>query len=140
MLYITGLQALNLNCSLKTFGDWHQSSLSWKVLDFVESEDSFYGDYGLEVNCHIPCHEGSFLVANHLRAILDLLLRQEFSILQGMRYNFIGVDLYDEEFFNLVYCMHVLPYWSKIDEFMRNEYFMKWVRFMEVNNGGKLAV
>lgn len=136
MLYITGLQALNLNCSLSTSGDWHQSAISWRNLDLCESDCSFYKNYGIEIYNHVPGHVGTFYVANHLRAILDLLLRQEFSILQGMREDFIGTDEYDDEFLELVYHMRVLWFWPAIDRFMEKEYLFKWAVFKEIKENG----
>ena len=48
MKYITGVHALNLPCSLLTCGDWHSPSLQWERLRFSESNDSVFGDYGIE--------------------------------------------------------------------------------------------
>ena len=40
MQYLSGIHALNLQCSLDTSGDWHQSALRWKDLDWRESDGS----------------------------------------------------------------------------------------------------
>lgn len=66
MKYITGIHALNLRCSLETCGDWHQPGIQWKNLTIRESEDSVFGDYGIEDNSLVPDHPGTHKVANHI--------------------------------------------------------------------------
>ena len=48
MQYITGQHALNIPCPLLTCGDWHQSAIQWKYPLFRNSNDSVFGDYGIE--------------------------------------------------------------------------------------------
>ena len=48
MQYLSGIHALNLQCSLDTSGDWHQSAFRWKDLDWRESDGSLWGDYGID--------------------------------------------------------------------------------------------
>lgn len=79
MKYITGLQALNLTCSLDTTGDWHQPCLDWSHLSLWDTDTAFYKDYGIEENSHVPEHPGEiFKVANHIRALLDMLYAKDF--------------------------------------------------------------
>ena len=118
MQYITGIHALNLPCNLETSGDWHQSAIQWSHPQLRESDVSFYGSYGLEEGHHIPEHKDTYIVANTIRALLDLLYEQNFCIAQGMNKDFICNDYYDNEVFSKVYEMHVIPYWSKINDFM----------------------
>lgn len=74
MKYITGYKALNLPCSLETTGDWHQSSMDWENIVFSNSEDSIFGDFGIEYCYSVPNHIGEKIAtANTLRAILDLM-------------------------------------------------------------------
>jgi len=73
MRYITGIHALNLPCSLLTSGDWHQSGLRWEKITYRDTEDSIFGDWGIEQCSVVPKHEGTYAVANHIRALLDLL-------------------------------------------------------------------
>ncbi|MDR2611320.1 MAG: hypothetical protein LBG06_00220 [Deltaproteobacteria bacterium] len=73
------MQALNVPCSLGTTGDWHASALSWKRLDLRETDGSVFGDYGLETGRAVPCREGTYTVANHIRACLDLLDEGKFA-------------------------------------------------------------
>ena len=71
MLYITGLFALNLECSLGTTGDWHMSGMDWSKLTLADSNNSIFGTYGIERNSirSIPEHEGKpHYIANHVRA------------------------------------------------------------------------
>ena len=77
----------------------------------------------------IPENTGKYYVANHIRALLDLLQMGLFSVAQGMNEDFIGTDIYDQEIFDLVYSMKELNTWSEIDHFMGNEYRMKWIRY-----------
>ena len=131
MLYITGIYALNLTCKLNTFGDWHQSALNWKKMDVRDSVDSPFLDYGIEENNFVPEHPGCHYVANHIRALLDMLYAGQFSLAQGMRDDFIGVDEYNEEVFEKVYRLHQLPQWQDINNFMKCEYKLLWIRFLE---------
>ncbi len=50
MLYITGIHALNLNFSLLTCGDWHQSGIQWRNIPLFKSDNRILGDYGIEFN------------------------------------------------------------------------------------------
>lgn len=129
MLYLSGIHALNVPCSLNTCGDWHASALQWANLRLKQSSGSFFGDYGIEKNKTIPEHKEKYNVANHIRAILDLLQDSLFSVAQGMKNDFICTSEYDSEVFDKIYSMHNLKNWSEIDEFMKKEYLMKWVNY-----------
>jgi len=132
MQYITGIHALNLPCSLQTNGDWHRSALQWEELKTRNSEGSLFGDYGIEYCPSVPESKGVYAVANHIRALLDLLELENYSIAQGMNKNFIGNDSYNNEIFSKVVLMRNLPHWREIDEFMGREYYGKWLDFKEV--------
>lgn len=131
MLYVTNIHALNLPCSLETCGDWHTSAIQWGHPHMRECEGSLFGDYGIEKDKKIPEHTGKYYVANHIRAILDLLEEGSFSIAQGMNKDFICNSEYDEEIFEKVYSMRNLKNWKNIDEFMKKEYMMKWVNYLK---------
>lgn len=133
MRYLSGIHALNLTCSLDTCGDWHKSALKWECLDWRESNGSLWGDYGLEENSNIPEHAGTYITANHIRALLDLLLDGNTAVAQGMREQYIGNDKYTEEIFAKVAFMKDLPVWRKIDDFMGREYFRRWLKYKEVH-------
>lgn len=127
MQYITGIHALNLPCSLLTCGDWHCSALQWEKPQFASSEDSFFGEYGIEYCSVVPENEGTYAVANHIRALLDLLELGNYSVAQGMNQDFIGNDDYTDEVFAKVALMRELPHWREIDKFMGQEYYGKWL-------------
>lgn len=131
MKYISGIPALNVLCSLDTPGDWHAPSVDWKTLDLYESEEMFFKNYGIEKNKTIPQNTQKYNVANHIRAILDMFQLDNFVYLKGMRNNFIETDKYDDEIFQKVYSMKVLPNWWKIDAFMEKEYMLKWISYKE---------
>ena len=130
MLYITGIHALNLPCKLDTCGDWHKSAIQWAHPQMRDSDEMFFGNYGLEPGHVIPEHgDEKFVVANTIRALLDLLYEGNFPVAQGMNEDFICNDKYDTEVFTKVSEMESLPSWEEINRFMEKEYRLKWVRF-----------
>ncbi len=132
MKYLTGIHALNLPCKLNTCGDWHCSGLRWENLSFRESEQSILGDYGIEQHRIIPflSETETYNVANHIRALLDLLYEGDFSVAQGMNENFICTDEYDEEIFGKVLLLKGSPKWNSISDFMLSEYKDKWKDYL----------
>lgn len=131
MLYLSGVHALNIPCALDTCGDWHQSALQWQDLRLLESKDSIYEDYGIEQNKRIPEHTELYNVANHIRALLDLLVQGNFAVTQGMRDEFICNDNYTEEIFDKVRLLADMTHWNEIDSFMEKEYLTQWLNFKE---------
>lgn len=132
MKYITGNYALNLECSLDTSGDWHQSCLDWGNIPLKESEGSIFGDYGIEENYNIPFHRGKkFFVANHLRAILDKIESNKYMTLTGFYNDFICTDKYNQEFFEKVFLLKDSKNWNKISEFIGKEFKNSWLSFLE---------
>ena len=129
MLYLTGMQALNIPCLLDTTGDWHQSCMDWEHLNLRESTNNFWGDWGIEGSKQIPRNTGTFYVADHLRALLDMLFDKNFLDAKGLRNDYIGTDQYDDLFFRQIMKMRTLPYWPEVYAFMEHEYFFKWVNF-----------
>lgn len=129
MQYISGIHALNIPCSLLTCGDWHCSALKWQNITFMDTEKTFFKDYGIELQKRIPQHSETYAVANHIRALLDLLEIGNFSTAQGMNKDFICNDDYNDEIFEKVASMKMLPNWSEIDRFMTRKYYQKWVNF-----------
>jgi hypothetical protein len=99
MQYITGIHALNLPCSLLTSGDWHCSALRWRDITFMDTDTAFFKNYGIETEKRIPEHDGTYAVANHIRALLDLLETRKFTVAQGMNNDFICCDDYTPEVF-----------------------------------------
>lgn len=136
MLYITGLHALNIPCSLDTCGDWHSCAIKWDTPDIANSDDNIFGDYGIEKNITVDFLDKSkkYNVANHIRAILDLMIENNLSIVQGMKNDFICNDNYTEEIFRKVSELKSYNNWSDIDRLMSKEYMMKWIQFKKKNN------
>ena len=132
MKYISLIHALNLPCQLETCGDWHTSALNWQTIKLLDSKDSIFGDYGIEMNKKIPEHDKLYNVANHIRAILDLLYIGNFTVAEGMNKDYICNSKYDKEIFEQVIKMAYLPNWNEIDRFMTKEYLGKWVRYKGV--------
>ena len=134
MKYISGIFALNINCDLDTCGDWHQSALKWDSFTLLESENSIWGDYGIEKNKTIPGHSVKYNVANHIRALLDLIQQHNFGLAGGMREDFICNDKYNKEIFEKVYMLRNSNKWNDISRFMGKEYCLKWIDFLEEHN------
>lgn len=132
MQYITGIYAMNLQCSLDTCGDWHKSALNWDNIKFGDTEESIFGEYGLETHTDVPEHAGEFLVANHVRAGLDMIDSLDFAHAQGLREEFICDEKYTKEILE-----GVAKIWDysdeekrlKIDSFMLREYRLDWFNF-----------
>ncbi len=141
MKYITGIHALNITCNLLTCGDWHESALRWQNITFAESNAMFFKDYGIEYPKKIPNDDKKYYVANHIRALLDLLEFGQFTLAQGMRDDFICNEDYTLEIFNKVYQMRSLKNWNEIDNFMGQEYYMAWVNYKKgvLIDVGKMA-
>ncbi len=131
MKYITGIHALNLPCQLNTTGDWHTSAIQWNFPTVSDSNDSVWGDWGIEPDHFVPNQTSKCFVANHIRACLDMLAKGDFSNLQGMRDDYICCDEYTPLIFDKVKSLRYSPLWKKIDSFMEREYKMQWVQFRE---------
>lgn len=131
MKYITGIHALNLPCSLETTGDWHTSALNWQNLKLRESNESFFGDYGIETCSIVPENPGTYYIANTLRALLDLLIDDNIGVAQGIKDDFICNDKYTKEFFEKVIELRDMPNWKRINDLMCKEYLFEWDTFKE---------
>lgn len=131
MKYITGIHALNLDCSLNTCGDWHTSGIQWESPYIKESINSTFGNYGIEDNCRVPQHPGSHKVANHIRALLDLLEDGNFGYAQGMKNDFICSDEYNSEIFEKILLLKSQENWKTVNSFMGKEYGRKWLDFIK---------
>jgi len=129
MKYVSGVHALNLPCGLLTCGDWHQHGIQWSSVPLYESGESLFGDYGIEQGKSMPEHEGQYNIANHIRALLDLLEQGRFSVAQGMNNDFICNKEYDFEVFKMVTLLKAASHWKQIDSFMGREYYSKWLDF-----------
>ncbi|KAA9237838.1 MULTISPECIES: hypothetical protein [Aerococcus] len=131
MKYISGVYALNIPCQLNTYGDWHIGALDWSNPKIKESEDSIFKNYGIEIDKSIPEHHEKYPVANHLRAILDMLEDGQTKFLKGFKNDFIG-DKYTDEFFDLVYLLKNNKHWNSIYTLMLREYGVDWYAYIYV--------
>lgn len=131
MHYITGRYALNLPCGLKTPGDWHFYALDWSKVIWADSADSVWGDYGIELHNDVPGQTGEVGVANHIRALLDLIAAGAFPVAWGMRENYLNNDALAPEVFAKVWLLHVSPNWDDVDHFMVIEYLSLWLQWKQ---------
>lgn len=129
MKYISGLYALNIpDPTEQTTGDWHWGALDWTHIPLFETQGSIYGDYGIRRDAKVPHAPGNarYNVANHIRALLDMLVAGQFGLAGGMRDDFICNDALTPEVFAKVWQLRHAANWSQIDQFMGSEYFMQW--------------
>lgn len=132
MRYITDVHALNLPSDTETTGDWHASALQWSQLRMADSTDSVFGDWGITCNSsvRVPEHEGQrFNIANHVRALLDMIEQGRLSVAQGMRELYIGNDAYNSDVFPRVWLLRHTDNWPNVDRFMKKEYGLAWLLF-----------
>ena len=134
MLYISGLCALNLPCKLKLQGDCHMSSIDWNKVEYLESKDSIFEDYGIEVgysNEELGLQHVN--KANYIRACLDLLEQGKYSVLKNFMSKWLDTDLQElqTEIFNQVFKLSSSSNWDQVDDFMDHEYLMNWGRFKQ---------
>ena len=127
MMYLTGQFALNLPCDLKTCGDWHTTALRWSNIKLIDSSLSIYGDYGIEKNKKIPEHSGYYNVANHIRAILDLLVVERFDLITNFNNDYICNDDLTNEIFEKIYVL--LPN-ENIYNFIYKTYGSRWRKWI----------
>lgn len=139
MLYVSGRAALNIPCQLRTDGDWHRTAIDWDNVRLHKSGDSIFGEYGIERQRDIPWLNAPVNVANHLRALLDLLDDGQLSSARGMRHDFINNEQYTRELMDHVWMLRSRPHWEAIDQLMGREYTMDWVRFKEGKEIGLTA-
>lgn len=94
MKYVTGRHAMNLPCSLGTWGDYRTFAVNWDKLTILDSEDSVFGDYGIETGRTIPflADNKEYNIANHIRAFLDLLTIGGYASAEGMKEEYICDD------------------------------------------------
>lgn len=134
MLYITGIQALNIEDSTECCGDWHTSAQDWSKLNIADSKDSRFKDWGIETDKFIPTHKEHYNVANTLRAVVDLLQDKKYlGYLKGFRNDFFCTDVHNQEFFEKVIMLRDIPHWNEINHLMQMEFMWDWDRFCTEN-------
>ena len=144
MQYITGYQSFNLKTSLRTSGpisEFHYfgrskdcTSVSWDTLNFSESENSIFGDFGIEVVDNVPKHNGKYFVANHCRVLLDFLsVPDTLNQILGARYFIIDNDEYNSDFFKQIIKLKEMAHWDTINQYVGFEYGLDWLDFLLSN-------
>lgn len=134
MQYLSLTQALNIrDPNDLTDGDWHWGALDWTHLTLLESDGSLWGDYGISRNQVVPHAPGKphMNVANHVRALLDMLSLGQFPQASGMRDDFIDNEDLNPEIFYQVSKMRSMKTWPQIDAFMQQEYLGEWRRYKD---------
>ena len=135
MKYISGIFALNIPSSLGTTGDWHSSSLQWNILTLHESEDSVLKEKGIERDVYVKELDGMYNVANHIRAIADLLDDRDYVTAEGMRNDYLDDDRrFERTLFEYVYALRKTKSerdWWRISLRVEQEYMLKWLKFLE---------
>ena len=131
MKYLTGMFALNTPCPLDTTGDWHRLCYDWSNPEYAESDESLWGTYGIYFNENIPMLGTGGYVADHIRALLDMLSQGRFLEAQGMRNDYICNDSYNEIIFSKVIMLINNTNWDGVNAFMHREYPRKWRMFLK---------
>ncbi len=133
MQYITGLHALHCPCSLQTPGKPYHG-VDWTYPATADTDNTFFKDYGIEVNESVPAHGPSTLIANHLRACLDLLSEGKTQPLVGLKREIIANNQYTAELFDKVITLKEMPIWNEVSWFMGCEYGLQWLDFLKTQS------
>ena len=118
----------------KTTGDWHQFSYFSDLngLKFVAIGDNPLGAWGIDNEVKIPTYGDnktrSYKVANHIRALLDLIYFGHFSKAREALVDFIGTDEYDRTIFRKVSLLKASS-WEEIDDLMDDHFTTKWRKY-----------
>lgn len=133
MLYISEYHAVNIDHpNEESAVDWHGTAYDWDNPPMLESEESVFGDFGIdEIEFSIDGRTYRAPVATHLRACLDMLERGHHVAAQGMRDNFLGNEELTPLLFEKVAMLRESEHWPAIDKLMGREYLMSWLEFKE---------
>lgn len=96
-------------------------------LTIRESDNSVFGIYGIEDNSFVPNHPDTYKIANHIRALLDLVSEGNFGYAQGMNKDFIC----NNKVFSKLLLLRTSHMWEKIQGFIGKEYGVAWLRFLQ---------
>ena len=91
-------------------------------------------DYGIEADREIPRLAGVHNVANHIRAVLDLLAEGEINHLSGLKREILANDELSAELFDKVAELHTENVWNQVSWFMGCEYGIEWLDFLKSEN------
>jgi transcriptional regulator with XRE-family HTH domain len=146
--YLSMMFALNVTPKTytKTSGDWHRFNFfsQPRRIEFTCIDDNPLGAWGIDNNVEIPTFGNGkpkkYKVANHLRALLDMLYYNRLLSAQGMKHDYIVTDEYNKVFFQKVKLLLALAHWSEIDQLMDNEFGVEWRKYkrdMKINSEKK---
>ena len=82
----------------------------------------------------MPEHPEPHKVANHIWAILDMLIDSQSGYAQGMRKDFICNDSLDSGIFEQTLKLKGLPHWAEINDFMGYEHGLRWLSYLKKNH------
>lgn len=136
MYYITGYLAFGIPCELPTPGKWNITKSEYlddALFKSVNSEESPFGDWGIEKNKIVPHREFTlFNVANHVRAYVDMLYAGEFDKLRDLFFECINNAKAREDIFMLVYGkLRKLACYREVNEFMCEEFGNAWLSYVD---------
>lgn len=132
MKYITGIHALNIPCNLNTSGDWHRGTLDWGNPWIRESEDSIYRSWGIY-------EDDGRMVADHLRAVLDMLeCQKDLVLLHSFHSDYISNYEYDEILNEQLSKLKTLAHWREMEELVKRNMHRRSLDIEELRRSGKL--
>ena len=138
MRYITGIYALNMGYVGGfqdmgfTPGDWHTPCLDWDRIEYGETDNYPWDDWGIEegvIPYSVPKRKA--MKANHIRACLDLVADGRYGAAQGMRDGYICNEHYTEKVFEMALYLKGSEKWEDVNRFMGNEYQGDWLDYLE---------
>lgn len=139
MRYLTGILALGIPCELKTAGKWNVFRADFmdpEKFKLVESDESVFGDYGIEENKLVPGREyATWSVANHVRAYVDMVEQLMFDELEDVFYECIQDGKARQDIFMLVYGkLRNTAHFHEINVFMECEFGNAWYSYIQSVN------
>lgn len=129
MRYITDIHALNLPCSLGTTGDWHRFAIQWEHPCTLDSDELPWGTWGIEIDSDVSVPQDSAThhnIANHVRAIADMIARRRFTLAQGACEDYLDGHDYDAEISQHIAMLEGIDGWDEINAFMVAEFGSAW--------------
>lgn len=143
MKYITGLIAFGTPCNLDTCGKGDitkEQYLDPANMKLYESDESPFGDYGIECDKLIDYHYSMenyqenelYNVANHVRAYCDMLYLNKPSTCKWLFYDCLNTVKSRDAVFELLFSRlrHNVKF-HDINEFLLDEFGNAWVSFID---------
>lgn len=136
MQYVSGRIALGVPCNRNTCGLWNipkKEYLDEYPNSMRESEDSPFGDYGIEKNKFVPFHEiAAVAVADHVRVYLDFLNDKNFEALDGLYFEAINSAKDRSDIFMYTfYKLRERDDYKEIHDFMVKEFGNAWLSYLQ---------